>query len=76
MTHYSHEKFAFWILVIKQIVWLPFAFVCIVSAFAGRFEFATRTLITTVLLWALTKIIDDGIEAIRKIVERTSGKGG
>ena len=74
MTHYSYEKFSFWIFAIKRLVWLPFAFVCIAAAFVDKPEFATRTLVTTVLLWAFTKIIDDGVEAIKKIVERTSSK--
>lgn len=76
MTHHSYDRISFWSFAIKRLVWLPFAFVCIAAAFVGKFEFATRTLVTTVLLWALTKIIDDGVEAIKKIVERTSSKDG
>lgn len=72
----THQTIEFWVFAIKRIIWLPFALVCIVAAILGRYEFATKTLVTVTLLWALTKILDEGVDAIKKIAERTSNKNG
>ena len=74
MTQSSYEKFEFWLMISKKLVWLPFTMVCLCASFIGSYEFASRMFIVTALMWILMRILDEAHIALVAIKERFHNK--